>query len=89
MDKKFMTYSEKNGPNRYTDGSTESELYKNNEKVWEAAIRTNLKLLLDGKSDNEKKLESQLEQALKKNEALQKALDNIKEQYNKLKQSKV
>ncbi len=84
-----MTYSEKNGTNRHKEGSYEFELYKNNEKVWEAAIRTNLKLLLDGKSDNEKKLESQLEQALKKNEALQKALDNIKEQYNKLKQSKI
>ena len=87
MDKKFLSYSEKNGSNKHPEGSPEHELHKNNEKIWEAALRTNLKLLLDGKSENEKKLESQLEQALKKNESLQKALDNLKQQYNKLKET--
>ena len=75
---KLMSYSEKFGPNLHEKDSPGFEEYEKNSKLWEAALRTNLKFLNEGKTEEVRKLEKELEASKKKVEGLEKTIENLK-----------
>lgn len=75
---KLMTYSEKFGPNLHPEGSDAYLEYEKNSKLWESALRTNLKFLNEGKSEEIRTLEKELAEANKKVSGLEKTVENLK-----------
>ena len=75
---KLMTYSEKFGPNLHPEGSDAYLEYEKNSKLWESALRTNLKFLNEGKSDEVRNLSRELDIANKKIAGLEKTVENLK-----------
>ena len=80
---KCMSYSEKHGPNLHPPESAEFKAYEERAKVWESALRTNMKFLNEGKSEEVRKLEQELAQAKKKMAGLENAVENLKKALNK------
>lgn len=78
MNREFMSYANKVGPNSHPEGSFEHTRYLENEKLWDMALRTNKKMLDEGKSEAERTLKSENDMLKRKAQADKTTIENLK-----------
>lgn len=88
MNKELMSYANKVGPNTHPEGTAAYQKYIEAEQIWDMALRTNKKMLDEGKSEIERRLKSENDGLKRKLEADKVTITNLKAALAKAKDSK-